>query len=108
MNEILGHLGQIVVHDVRDSFDVNAARRNIGGDQHAVLAALESGERARALALRTAAMDTGDLHAVVVEFFCQTVGAVFGTRENEKRTFLLLQHEIQEAEFPVLVHFVEV
>ena len=41
----LGHVRQIEVDDVRDAVDVDAARRDVGRDQHAACAGLEAGER---------------------------------------------------------------
>ena len=42
MDEVFGNLRQIVVHHVRDAFDVNAARGDVGGDQNAIVAFLEA------------------------------------------------------------------
>jgi hypothetical protein len=39
------HLGQVVVDDVRHVGDVQAARRDVGGDQDAALAAAEGAQR---------------------------------------------------------------
>src|SRR5882672_3885911 len=47
----LGHLGQLVVDDVRDAVHVDSAGRHVRGDQHARLAALEAVERTGARVL---------------------------------------------------------
>ena len=54
---VLGHQRHVEVDDVAERGDVDAARRDVGGDQHPVLAALEAGERLGALRLRTVAVD---------------------------------------------------
>ena len=51
MNEILGHLRQIVIDHVRDAFDVHSAGGDIGGHQDAIAAFLESAQRHIALGL---------------------------------------------------------
>jgi len=52
MDVVLGRLRHVEVHHVAERFDVDAARCDIGGDEHAILAALESSQRLRALRLR--------------------------------------------------------
>jgi hypothetical protein len=42
MGEILGNLRKIVVYDMRNVVDVNAARGDIGCHHHAILALLEA------------------------------------------------------------------
>ena len=48
---VFGHVGQVVVINVLDLWDVEAARRHIGRHQNLDLAGLEFGDRAVALAL---------------------------------------------------------
>ena len=48
---ILGLLREVVVDDVRDAVDVDAARGDVGRDQHRALARLEAFEREQPLAL---------------------------------------------------------
>ena len=57
VDEVLGRLRQVVIHDVRDAFDVDAARGDVGRDQHAVVPVLEALERLVALALAAVAVD---------------------------------------------------
>ena len=51
------HMRQIVVDHMRHAVDVDAARRDVGRNQHVDLAGLEFGKRALALALRLVAVD---------------------------------------------------
>ena len=53
----LRDVGQVVVDDVADAVDVDAAGRDVGRDQSADPAALEAGERPLALALALVAVD---------------------------------------------------
>ena len=46
---VLGHVGDVEVDDVRKGLDVDAARRDVGRDEHPIPAALEAGERLGAL-----------------------------------------------------------
>ena len=50
---VFRHIGNLVIHDVRQFVDVDAAGRDVGRDQRPDVAALEAGQRlgARALAL---------------------------------------------------------
>ncbi len=56
MHVVLGNVGQIVVHHMRQFVDVDAACGDVGGDQHVDLQLLEIFERALALALALVAM----------------------------------------------------
>src|SRR5688572_18251396 len=64
---ILGDVGQVVVHDVRQFLDVDPARRDVGRHQHLEFIALEALERPRACALALVAMDGVGVDAVAFE-----------------------------------------
>src|SRR6185503_4174050 len=53
----LGHVRQLVVHHMRDAVDVDAARGDIGRDEHARTARAEALERALARILRLVAVN---------------------------------------------------
>ena len=57
MHVALRDVRQVVVDDVADAFDVDAAGGDVGGDQGAHLAVAEGREHALALALRLVAVD---------------------------------------------------
>ena len=88
MDEVFGNLRQIVIHDVRDAVDVNAAGGYVGGDQHAVIALLESGQGLVALALGAVAMDARGVDAFARQLFRQAVGSMLGAGENQERAGL--------------------
>ncbi len=62
---ILGDVRQVEVHDVRQVLDVEAARRDVGRDQHLHLALLEVLERADARVLALVAVDRVGVDAVL-------------------------------------------
>jgi hypothetical protein len=57
MDETLRHLGQIVVNNVGDVLNVNAARGEVGRNQYTVPSLLESGQRRVSLGLRAVRAD---------------------------------------------------
>jgi hypothetical protein len=74
---VFGDHRDVVVDDVSERCDVDAARGDVGRHQHAGFAALEIGERARALRLRAIAVDAFDRHVVFFELRRETVGSAF-------------------------------
>ena len=64
---VLGHVRQVVVDDVRQLVDVDAARRDVGGDHHLDLAGLEVRQRARARVLALVAVQRDGADAVAVQ-----------------------------------------
>lgn len=108
MDEILGNLGQVKVHDMGDAVDVNATGRDIGSYEDSVLPLLESTKGPVALALGAVAVNAGGLDARAGEFLGQPVRSVLSAGEDKERTVLLLQHVLEEAEFAILLDFIEV
>ena len=56
---VVGRERHVEVDDVRDALDVDAARRDVGGDQDRVLAAPERLERRDAILLAAVGVDAG-------------------------------------------------
>ena len=83
MDEILGHVGQIVVDHVRDVIDVNAASGYVGGYQDAIASLLEPGEGRVALRLRAVAVNHGGGESVAAQRLGQFVGSALGAREDQ-------------------------
>ncbi len=73
------------MHDARDPVDVDAARGDVGGDEHVDLAARERVEGALTLTLRAVAVDRGGLHPALLELLGQRLGAVLGAAEHDRR-----------------------
>jgi hypothetical protein len=82
VNEILRDFREIVIDDVSDIFDVNAARSDIGCDEDSETALLESGEGGGALGLRTVTMNRRSVYAAMAQAFCDAVGAALGPRKD--------------------------
>ena len=97
MHEVFGDLRQIVIHHVRDPFHVNAARRDIGGHQHAVVSVLETLERLVPLALAAIAVDDVGVVAEPFELLRDTVGTMLGAREDQEGSLFLAQHLVEQA-----------
>ena len=68
---------------MRQLVDVDAARRDVGGHQHAQLAALEVGQRLGARALALVAVDRHRGNAGLVQVLAQAVGAVLHAGEHQ-------------------------
>jgi hypothetical protein len=81
---VLGDHRKFEVDDVRQPFDVEAARRDLRGHQDGDPAGLEVVEGSDALALALVAVDRGSEDAVHAELFGQAVGAVLGSGEDER------------------------
>ena len=103
---VLGHVRQFVVHDLRQLVDVEAARGDVGRDQHLHLVVLEVGERLGARVLRLVAVDRGALDAVLRELLGQAVGAVLGAREHQRlrRRVAFAQQVAQHGALLALLH----
>src|SRR5260370_5602109 len=83
MNVALGVGRQLVVDDVGHAVDVDAARGEIGGDQHAGLAAAEIVERLLARILALVAVDRLGDDTAVLERLGDPVGAALGAGEDD-------------------------
>ncbi|MCG3189580.1 MAG: hypothetical protein LKCHEGNO_02048 [Burkholderiaceae bacterium] len=93
---VLGHVGDLEVHHVRQLVDVDAARRDVGGHQHAQLAALELGQRLGARALALVAVDRHRGDVVAVEVLGELVGAVLGAREHQHLVPVALRDQVRQ------------
>ena len=78
-----GHFRQVELDDVGDAVHIDAARGDVGRDQHRRRAVAEGGQRALARVLRLVAMDGVGRDAVLVELLHDAVGAVLGAAEHQ-------------------------
>ena len=95
MDEVFGDIRQIVVDDMRDVLNVDAASGDVGGYQDAVLPALKAGEGGGPLRLRAVAMNHRGVDALAVETLVDAFGAALGAREN-KATAAFVVEQIEE------------
>jgi len=107
MNEVFDHLGQIVVHHVRDPIYVDTSGGDVGSYQNAVKASLKTAKSLVALVLAAVAMNGSGLDSSVSQPSSQPLRTVFCPREYEKRAIVLLQKTMEECEFLVLLNFVQ-
>ena len=80
---VLGNVRQLVVDDERQVVDVEAARGDVGGDEHLELRVLERGERLEARRLGLVAVDRRGDQAVLLELAGEARRAVLGAHEAE-------------------------
>src|ERR1700720_2760138 len=83
MDKIFSHFRQIVVDDVCDVLDMNAARGKIGRNQNAITPLLKSSQGCGALGFRAATMDHLGMNALPIDIFGDSLGASLGAREYE-------------------------
>ena len=78
-----GRARQVVVHHHRELRDVDAARRQVGGDQHVPLSVLEFGEHLLARALAHVAVERRGEDAGLVQLPGHVLGGVTGRDEHQ-------------------------
>ena len=93
---VLRDIGNLVVHDMRQVVDVDAARGDVGGHQSADLAALEARQRLRARALALVAVQRHGGDAVLGQVVGHVVGAELGAREHQHLAPVVLLDDVQQ------------
>ncbi len=83
MNVVLRHVGQLVVDDVRQLFDIESARRDFRSDQSNDLVVLEVGQRPYAGTLTLVAVNGGRADAAAFQLLREAVRAVLGAGEHQ-------------------------
>src|SRR5271166_6295100 len=76
------HVRYIVIHNMTDAVDIDAARGDIGRDERPDFALAKRCENAFALTLRFVAMNRVGGYAGVAEVTRDPIGAVLGSRED--------------------------
>ena len=88
----------IKIDDVADGIDIDAARRDVGGDQDRHTSVPESGECPLPRGLRLVAVDRIDPDAGPRQSLGNAVGAVLGAGENERARHRGIAQETGEDE----------
>src|SRR5271157_981264 len=83
MDEVLSVLGQIVIDDVGDVLNVDAAGSQIGRDQHAMASLLKSEESGAPLGLRAVAMNHGGGETVASQILGEAFRPALRACEDE-------------------------
>ena len=90
------HFGQVVVEDMGQLADVDAASGDVGGDQHLGLPGLEAFQRGHTGGLALVAVDGGGRDALLVQVFCDLIRTVLGAAEDQR----VLHRRIQVLDEP--------
>jgi len=96
MHVVLGGARQVVVDDVGESIDIDAACGHLGGDEDPHAAILEVIEGGDALRLRAVAVNGSDADAVTGQLAGQSIGPVLGAHEDERRGDAVAGDEVAE------------
>ena len=82
MHKIFCQLGQVIVDDVGDVIHMNAARGDVGGDQHSRTPLLEVAQRRVPLGLAAVAVNHAGIESIANQFLSQPLGAALGAGED--------------------------
>ena len=80
---VFWYVWQLVVHHVRQLFNIQTARGDIGGHQYANAARFKVSQCAGTRALALVAVNSGAADAVFIELFRQMVCAVLGAGKDQ-------------------------
>lgn len=101
MNVLFDVARKVVVHDVRDVLDVDAAAGDVGGNENADLSAFDVGQRLLSVALLAISVDALAVDAAEHKVAAQAVRAVLLAAEDDGLVGRL--HLLREAEDPVVL-----
>ncbi len=94
---------------MRQFFDIQAARGDVGRHQHANMTAFEVAQRTGARALAFVAVNRSSGDTVFIELFSKVVGAVFGAGENQHLLpVALTDHQRQQFPLTLFIYKVNV
>ncbi|MNM92583.1 hypothetical protein D3C81_1049210 [compost metagenome] len=96
MHVIFRNHRQVVVDDLRQLVDINAACGDIGSHQHGHATGLEVSQCAQALALALVAVDRGGLDAGLLQEHGQLVAAMLGAAEHQRLHARILRQQVQQ------------
>ena len=105
---VLGHIGQVEIHHLRQLGDIQAPGRDVRGHQHPYLAVLEVGQGLGARRLALVAVDGRGIDAGLLQLLGELVGAVLGAAEYQYLLPVILFHQLlQHRGLVFLVHRVD-
>jgi len=105
MDEVFGDVGKIIVDDVGDVLNVDAASGDVGGHEDSILPALEAGQGGGALRLRAVAMNHGGVDALAVQALGDAFGAALGAREDKAAAAFVVEQVVEHVRFAVFGNF---
>ena len=80
---VVRFVGQVEVDDVRDTLDVDAPSRDVGGHEDTNAAGLEPVEGSGACALTLVAVDGSGTDTILRQLPCKSIGSVLGPGKNQ-------------------------
>ena len=105
MYVVFGHVRQIVIDHVRELFDIESARGEIGGNQHAHLARLEIRQRLGARALTLVTVNCRRRYAGTPQLMREAIRAMLGARKYQHLFPVAGFHQMREqCAFAILAH----
>jgi hypothetical protein len=105
MHVALRNVRQLVVDDMRDLVDVDAARGDIGRDQNARESLAEAVERGLTLTLALVAMDREHTNAAMLECLANAIRATLRAREHDHTPHLrILEQSVEHLTLGARVH----
>ena len=109
VNVIFRHVRQLVVHHVRQLFNVEATGSDVGRHQHADIAGFKVRQRTGTRALALVTVNGGAADAVFIQLFRQVVCAVLGAGKDQHLLPVALTDHLGE-QFPLalFIHKVNV
>src|SRR5271157_666773 len=96
MNKVLGNLWQIIVDDMRNIRDVDAARGDVRRHQDLELTLVEAVQGPGALRLGAVAVNHGRRKSVAHQALGQAFGPALGARENQGLSLLGVEKLAQQ------------
>ena len=88
--------GKVVVDDVGDVFDIQAASRDVGCDEHGRLPGLKLSQRSGPCALALVAVQRRGGHAGLHELFDHLVRPVLGARKHQRPCVRRLGQQVRQ------------
>ena len=96
MHVIFGMHGEVIVHHMRDTIDINPTSRNIGCYQHSYRTRLKVFERFEPLALGTIRVKSGGANASLFQLTRDSIGTVLHAREDQHHVHLRIIQEVEQ------------
>lgn len=93
---VFGDIGQFVVDDVREPFNVKATSSNVGCHQHTNGLVFEAGKRFGACRLTLVAVNGGSDDAVFFKLGSQTIGRVFHAGKDKYLIPLIVHDQVAQ------------
>jgi hypothetical protein len=99
---VFGDVRQLVIHNMRQLFDIESARGDLGSNEGRDLVRLEISQRPHARALALVAMDGRRTDAGGLELLREPVGAVLGARKHQHLVPVAIANQMRK-QMPLVI-----